>query len=157
MSSSSGMSRLVKLYGLLERLRARELRSAAAALQEVESAERRVRDARTADQLSARNGLSQGSRVESFAAESAEGALLVQSRFLGKLRETRAGELADSAHMHQQSAMQLKQLEKVLEHAKQAATVEAQRRFQAASDDRFLARREWVKAEGRARTRMSDV
>ncbi len=145
MSAQSGLSRLAKLYGMLERVRARELGRASHAADEVRRAEEVAEAGRLADDAARRSGLAAGSWVESSAALVGQDAAIAQRRALHELGVLRTRDLASADELYKASLTELKQVETMLRSAKEEAAEVENRLIFAASDDRYLARREWLR------------
>jgi pantothenate synthetase len=147
MAGSSGLKKLARLYGMLEGVRSLELRAAAFAVEEVTAARAWVEQALRDAARQGHAGLAQGSRVELLAGAQTTRAAETLYRQLEGVRRERAQAHSEALETHRESRKELRQLERVIDQASVTQGREAERRAQAAGDDRFLARRAWLEAQ----------
>jgi hypothetical protein len=136
---------MVRLYQLIEKMRAREWSSAALAVDEAHRVRQRAEQGRRADDTAARNGLAAGSWVEAYATVAGHHAAEVQRRALDSLHVLRTKEVVVARAIHRASMTEVRQLETILASALEAETELEERAIQTASDDRYLSRREWMR------------
>jgi hypothetical protein len=145
--TGSGLKRLAKLYGMVENLHAMQLRAAAGAVDEVDEATARMHATRRDEVSQGRLALAHGSRVESMAVEKTAAANEARHKVLGRMKVERKDQHAAAGAAHRASRMERRQIDGVVERARVAAELEGERRAQGTSDDRFLSRREWMRAK----------
>lgn len=145
MSARDGLGRLARLYGMVERLNAMQVRAAAAAVFEVDRAAERLERESRQDLATGREAMERGSRIEQIAAENR--AKLDQQRreSLSRMKAERQLQYEAAAETHRESRMEALQIEGIADRARAAAAVESERRAQHAADDRYLSRREWIR------------
>jgi hypothetical protein len=145
MAARGGLKRLAELYGLVERMRGLELAAAAGAVAEVEQAGA-VEGGLLREQAGAgRAALLAGDRAGRAMAEAQREAAEVRAARLEAMRLEREQAREAARESYQASRMRMDQMESAVERIRVQAEMEAARRMQAATDDRFLSRREWVK------------
>jgi hypothetical protein len=137
------MQRLVTLYAVVEEMHSAELQRMTAAVREAEHAigmEQKVAHAARAD---SRRALIAGDSVGWMMAETQQETAAWRRVRLEEIRLER--EVLNEAARERYVASRLKrqQMKRVLENIAGRIEIEAGRRMQAASDDRFLARRRW--------------
>jgi hypothetical protein len=137
------LQRLVTLYAVVEEMHSAELQRMTAAVREAEHAigmEQKVAHAARAD---SRRALIAGDSVGWMMAETQQETAAWRRVRLEEIRLER--EVLNEAARERYVASRLKrqQMKRVLENIAGRMETEAGRRMQAASDDRFLARRRW--------------
>jgi hypothetical protein len=143
MTKPKGAERVAKLYALVERLRAVELKVAAG---DVDEAACRIAMAivhRETEVGNARDAIASGLRDEWHVAETTRKRLESRLRRLAELRAEREAVLGEAAARHRASQLNKDQIEGVLARQKHSAVVESGRRTQIESDDRFASREAW--------------
>ncbi|MDQ2835550.1 MAG: hypothetical protein M3Y50_17770 [Acidobacteriota bacterium] len=137
------LQRLVTLYAVVEQMHSVELQRMTAAVREAEQAIRLERDVAHAAQSNGRDALVLGDSLGRVVAETHQGAASLQQGRIEQVRQKRE-EMNETA-MEQYVASRLKreQMKRVLDEMACRRDMEENRRKQAASDDRFLARRRW--------------
>lgn len=143
------MPRLVKLYGMLERVRASELTTASCALDAVRQAQKRAAESRLSEEMATRAGVLSGSLLAMSAEQAIRPAATAKRDALGRLAELRGAELVEANELYQGARRELHQVETLVAKARSERVAMEQRTQQGLSDDRFLSRREWLKRSGR--------
>jgi hypothetical protein len=145
------LKRLVTLYGVVEEMHSAELQRTAAAVHEAQQAigvqQRVARSAR----FDGRDALIADDRMGWEIAETQAESAGWKRRRLEQIRLER--EVLKDAAREQYVASRLKseQMQRLAQGVAVRAEIEDGRRMQAASDDRFLARRQWNDAQDRMR------
>jgi|ERR1700677_1593872 hypothetical protein len=145
------LKRLVTLYGVVEEMHSAELQRTAAAVHEAQQAigvqQRVARSAR----FDGRDALIADDRMGWEIAETQAESAGWKRRRLEQIRLER--EVLKDAAREQYVASHLKseQMQRLAQDVAVKAEIEDGRRMQAASDDRFLARRQWNDAQDRMR------
>ncbi len=145
------LKRLVTLYGVVEEMHSAELQRTAAAVHEAQQAigvqQRVARSAR----FDGRDALIADDRMGWEIAETQAESAGWKRRRLEQIRLER--EVLKDAAREQYVASRLKseQMQRLAQDVAVKAEIEDGRRMQAASDDRFLARRQWNDAQDRMR------
>jgi hypothetical protein len=145
------LKRLVTLYGVVEEMHSAELQRTAAAVHEAQQAigvqQRVARSAR----FDGRDALIADNRMGWEIAETQAESAGWKRRRLEQIRLER--EVLKDAAREQYVASHLKseQMQRLAQDVAVKAEIEDGRRMQAASDDRFLARRQWNDAQDRMR------
>jgi hypothetical protein len=138
--------RLVTLYAAVEEMHLAELQRMTAAVREVQQAIRIEREVARSARVDIRGALLAGDSVSWTMAEAQQEAAASRR---GALEQTRARreELRDAAReQYVASRLKREQIKRVFEDIAVRTEIEEERRLQAASDDRFLARRRWTDA-----------
>jgi len=146
MAARDGLSRLARLYGMVERLNAMQARAAAASVFEVERAAERLERERQEEMNTGREAMVRGSRVEQIAAENRAKLDAERREALTRMKAERQLLYDEAAETHRESRIELRQIDGMVERTRAAAETEAERRAQHAADDRYLSRREWMRA-----------
>lgn len=137
------LKRLITLYETVEGIHAAELQRAAAALHEAQSA----MDAEMSDAHSARHDGRQaftvGDRLGWAAAEARRGAAGRKHQRLEVIRSERAGVSEAAKEQYAASRMKSEQMQRLSARVAEQAAAEEEKKMQAATDDRFLARKKW--------------
>lgn len=136
-------NRLKTLYESLESMRLTELRQKTAALREVErSIEMQHRMARSA-RFDGRDALVLGDRMSWEVAEVQRRSVGSKLRQLDQIHVERESLNDEAREQYVASRIKSEQMKSVAKSVAEQVEIEAGRRVQAASDDRFLARRRW--------------
>jgi hypothetical protein len=149
------LQRLVTLYAAVEEMHSTELQRMTAAVREAQQAigvEQKV--ARSA-RVDGRGALLAGDRMGWMLAETRQETAGWRRRGLEQIRLERE-ELNDAAReQYVASRLKKEQIKRVIDDIATRMEIEEGRRLQAASDDRFLARRRWThtREKGRANNR----
>ena len=138
------LKRLAALYGVVEELHSVELQRATAALREARQAIGAQQDRARSARGDGRMAVTLGDRMGRTAAEVLGERADWKRRRLDEIRVGRE-ELNDSAReQYVASRLKSEQIRRVVERVNERVESEERRRRQAASDDRFLARRRWT-------------
>jgi hypothetical protein len=141
------LQRLVTLYAAVEEMHSIELQRMVAALHEVQQAIGVERELTRSAKVDSRGALLTGDRMGWMMAESQQETAMWRRQGLEKIRLERE-ELNDAAReQYVASRLKREQMNRVLEDIGARMENEEGRRVQAASDDRFLARRRWTDAQ----------
>ena len=138
----AGLKRIAAVYGLVEQIKAAELRGAAWAVEEVEAALRREAAA-----LAGRCGggaFVDENSVDWAVGESSRGYAEARMELLEEMKAEREETMDAAAMAHRESRVRTEQMKSVVARAGRAAAEEEGRRDQGAADDRFAGQR-WVK------------
>jgi len=145
------LQRLVTLYTAVEEMHSTELQRMTAAVREVEHAIGIERAIARSARIDGRGALLAGDRESWMTAESQQETTRWRQQRLEKVRLERE-ELNDAAReQYVASRLKREQIKRVFDDIATRMEIEEGRRMQAASDDRFLARRRW--ADQRAKMR----
>jgi hypothetical protein len=140
------LKRLVTLYGVVEEMHAVELQRMTAAVREARQAIGVQQQVARSARVDGREALMTGDRMGWEMAETHREGAGWRRRLLEQIRSER--EMLSDAAREQYVASRLKseQMKRLAEGLAARAEIEEGRRVQAASDDRFLARRRWSDA-----------
>jgi hypothetical protein len=142
-----GLQRLADLYGTVERMRSVDLKVASDSVTEASQALDTERQTERTQAENVRAALEQGDRHEWALAESQ--AELAGSR-AGRVEHVKRAreELKETAlQAYRASRLRMEQMRQMVRHVREREAAVERRRFQAALDDRHLARQMWVKAK----------
>jgi hypothetical protein len=145
------LQRLVSLYAAVEDMHSTELERMASAVREAQQAigieQEVVRSAR----INGRGALVTGDRVSWMMAETQRETAALRRRRLDQIRLERE-ELNEAAReQYVASRLKREQMKRVFDDIAARVEIEEWRRLQAASDDRFLARRRWKDSQEKRR------
>jgi hypothetical protein len=141
------LERLVTLYAAVEEMHSAELQRMTAAVREAEHAIGMEQEAAWTARIDGRGALLSGDRARWMMAETQQEAVGWRRRALERIRVER-DELNDAAReQYVASRMKREQIRRVVEDIALRMKTDEGRRLQAASDDRFLARRRWTDAQ----------
>jgi hypothetical protein len=145
------LQRLVTLYAAVEEMHSTELQRMTAAVREAQQAigveQEVVRSAR----VDGRGALLAGDSVGRMMAETQQETAVWRREGLERIRLERE-ELNDAAReQYVASRLKREQIKRVFDDIAARTEIEEGRRMQAASDDRFLARRRWTDAREKMR------
>jgi hypothetical protein len=145
------LQRLVTLYAAMEEMHSTELQRMTAAVREAQQAigveQEVVRSAR----VDGRGALLAGDSVGRMMAETQQETAVWRREGLERIRLERE-ELNDAAReQYVASRLKREQIKRVFDDIAARTEIEEGRRMQAASDDRFLARRRWTDAREKMR------
>ena len=147
MAGAAGLKRLAKLYGMVETLHAMRVKAASGAVDEVERVTERLGVARRDEVSLAQAALERGSRVESMAAERTAAAGEVRRMLLARMRVERTVVYEAEVEAHRVSRLELRQIDGIVVRTQKKEQAKEERRAQEISDDRYLSRREWMRAK----------
>jgi hypothetical protein len=138
------LQRLVTLYAAVEEMHSTELQRMMAAVREVQRAVKVEREAAQSARIEAREALVAGERESRMVIESQQETAAWRRRKLEQVRLERE-ELNDAAReQYVASRLKREQIKRLYDDIAARVQIEEERRMQAASDDRFLARRRWT-------------
>jgi hypothetical protein len=145
------LKRLVTLYGVIEEMHSLELQQRTAAVQEAQQAIEVQQQVARSARFGGRDALMADDRMGWEIAETQRESAGWKRRRLEQMRLER--EVLSDAAREQYLASRIKseQMKRLAESVSAQAGIEEGRRVQAASDDRFLARRRWNDTRERIR------
>jgi len=145
------LKRLVTLYGVVEEMHSLELQQRTAAVQEAQQAIEVQQQVARSSRFDGRDALMADDRMGWEIAETQRESAGWKRRRLEQMRLER--EVLSDAAREQYLASRIKseQMKRLAEGVAARAEIEEGRRVQAASDDRFLARRRWSDTRERIR------
>ncbi len=150
-SRLKALRRLVTLYTAVEEMHSVELQRMTAAVREAQQAIGAAQETARSARLDGRAALLGGDQVCWTMAETRQETAAWRRRRLEQIRLERQ-ELNDAAReQYVASRLKREQINRVLDDMAARLDVEEGRRMQAASDDRFLARRRWMDARKKMR------
>ena len=140
------MQRLANLYAAVEEMHSTELQRMTAKVREAHDAIGMEKEAARLARVDGRGALAIGDHVERIAAETQEETAVWRRQALERIRKERE-ELSETAReQYVASRLRKEQIKRVFDDIATRLQIEEGRRVQAASDDRFLARRRWTDA-----------
>jgi hypothetical protein len=138
------LRRLASLYAAVEEMHSNELQRTIAAVREVEQTIGAEQEMARSARVDGRGSLLAGDRMGRTMAETQQETAVWRQRGLDQIRLERE-ELNDAARdQYVASRLKREQIKRVFDEIASRVEVEEGRRTQAASDDRFLARRRWT-------------
>ena len=145
------LQRIASLYAAVEEMHSAELKRMTAAVRETQQAIGAVQEVAQAARADGRTALLEGDRPCWMMSETHQETAAWRRRGLERIRVER--EKLNDAALEQYVASRLKreQIKRVFEDIAARMEIEEGRRIQAASDDRFLARRRWTDAREKRR------
>jgi hypothetical protein len=145
------LQRISTLYAAVEEMHSAELKRMTAAVRETQQAIGVVQEVARAARVDGREALLGGDRACWTMSETQQETAACRRRGLERIRLER--EKLNDVAMEQYVASRLKkeQIKRVFEDIAARMEIEEGRRMQAASDDRFLARRRWTDAREKRR------
>jgi hypothetical protein len=145
------LQRLVTLYAAVEEMHSTELQRMAAAVREAQQAIGIEQEVAQSARINGRGALLAGDRMSWMMAETQQETAAWRRRGLEQIRLERE-ELSEAAReQYVASRLKREQMKRVFDDIAVRMEIEEGRRLQAASDDRFLARRRWTDAQERMR------
>ena len=141
------LKRLAALYGVVERMRSIELRVKTAAVIEAEQAIEAQRVVMRSAGFDRREALMNGDRLGWSLAETQREIAGWKRERLERIRVEREALRSDAREEYSASRLKSEQMKGVVDSAAARVEVEEGRRAQGAADDRFLARRVWMKGQ----------
>jgi hypothetical protein len=145
------LQRLVTLYAAVEEMHSTELQRMTAAVREAQQVIRAEQEVERAARIDGRGALLAGDRVSWMMAETQQETAARRRRGFEQIRLERE-ELNETAReQYVASRLKREQIKRVFDDIAVRMEIEEGRRLQAASDDRFLARRRWTDARERTR------
>jgi hypothetical protein len=145
------LQRLVSLYAAVEEMHSSELQRTGSAVREAQQAIGIEQDVARWARVNGREALLAGDRLSAVMAETQQETAGWRRQRLEQIRLER--EKLNEAAREQYVASRLKreQIKRVLDDMALLMEIDKGRRLQAASDDRFLARRRWTDAQEKTR------
>lgn len=145
------MQRLVRLYAAVEEMHSTELQRIASTVREAQQAIGIEREVARSARINGCGALLAGDRVSWMMAETQQETAAWRRRGLEQIRLERE-ELNEAAReQYVASRLKREQIKRVFDDIAGRMEIEEERRFQAASDDRFLARRRWSDSQEKRR------
>ena len=145
------LQRLVTLYAAVEEMHSTELQRMASAVREAQQAIGIEQEVGRSARINGRGALLAGDRVSWMMAETQQETAAWRRRRLEQIRLERE-ELNEAAReQYVASRLKREQIKRVFDDIAVRMEIEEGRRLQAASDDRFLARRRWTDTRERMR------
>jgi hypothetical protein len=145
------LRRLVTLYATVEELHSSALQRMTAAVLEAQHAVEAEQEVARLARMDGRGALLVGDRMSWMVAEIQQETAKWRQQRLERIRVERE-ELNDATREHYlASRLKKEQIKRVFDDLTAQAEIEDERRMQAASDDRFLARRRWTDTQEKAR------
>jgi hypothetical protein len=145
------LQRLVSLYAAVEEMHSTELQRVTAAVREVQQAIGAEQGVIRSARVDGRGALLAGDRTGRTMAETQQATAAWRRQGLELIRLKRE-ELNDAAReQYVASRLKREQIKRVFDDIAARVKIEEGRRMQAASDDRFLARRRWTDAREKIR------
>jgi hypothetical protein len=146
------LQRLMTLYAAVEEMHSTELQRKVAAVREAQQAIGIEQEVARSARIDGRGALLAGDRVSWVMAESQQETAGPRRRRLEQIRLERE-ELSEAAReQYVASRLKREQIKRVFDDIAAGMEIEGGRRLQAASDDRFLARRRWTDRRKRDET-----
>jgi len=153
MSRAATLHRIAKLYGAVEEMHAVALQQASASVRQTERAIHTERTAIASASAAARTAFSTGEREETLLAQAHAEIFTVRAGILEGLKTQRVQIESAARTEFLASRMKTEQMNQLVTHITEQASIEETRRTQALSDDRYAARRAWLSSyRGRLRT-----
>jgi hypothetical protein len=145
------LQRLVSLYAAVEEMHSTELQRMTAAVREAQQAIGVEQEVIQSARVDGRGALLAGDRTGWTMAETQQATAAWRRQGLELIRVERE-ELNDAAReQYVASRLKREQIKRVFDDIEARREIEERRRMQAASDDRFLARRRWTDAREKMR------
>lgn len=145
------LQRLVALYAAVEEMHSTELQRATAAVHEAQQIIRAEQEVARSARIDGRGALLAGDRMNWMMAEAQQETVARRRQGLEQIRLERE-ELSEAAReRYVASRLRREQMKRVFDDIAVRMEIEEGRRLQAASDDRFLARRRWTDVRDKMR------
>jgi hypothetical protein len=145
------LQRLVTLYAAVEEMHSTELQRMASAVREAQQAIGIEQEVAQSARIHGRGALLAGDRVSWMMAETQQETAAWRRQRLEQIRLERE-ELNEAAReQYVASRLKREQIKRVFDDIAVRMEIEEGRRLQAASDDRFLARRRWTDSQEKRR------
>ena len=141
----SGLRRLAKLYGMVERVQLAELQVATRDYEEAEQARRAEVEVAGAQGSAAREALVVGDAAGWKVNEALGAAAVARAGRLLLLGMERAEVREQAAVVYRESRVRAEQMQRMAERARVQAEAEDGRRLQASADDRYGSRKGWLR------------
>ena len=141
----SGLRRLAKLYGMVERAHLAELQVATRDYEEAEQTRRAEVEFAKAQEGAAREALVVGDAAGWKVSEAVGAAASARAGRLLRLGEERAEVREQASVAYRESRVRAEQMQRMAERARMQAAIDEGRRVQAAADDRYSSRKGWMR------------
>lgn len=145
------LKRLKDLYGVIEDMHSVELQRMTAAVREAQEEIGVQQEAAQSARLDGRKALTAGDRMGWTMSEALRETASWKRRRLEAIRLEREGLSESAKEQYVASRLKSEQMRRVVARASEQMEIEEGRKKQAASDDRFLARRRWTDARDELR------
>ena len=145
------LRRLVSVYAAVEEMHSIESQRTTAAVREMQLTIGREQQVMHSSRLDSRGALLDGDHVRWILAETRHGAAAWRRRALEQIRLEREALNVAAKEQYMASRLKREQVKRVVEDVAARIEIEEERRIQASSDDRFLARRRWAEAQRKLR------
>lgn len=146
------LKRLVTLYGVVEELHSVELQRATAAVREAQQAIGVQQNAARSARRNGREALTSGDQIGRLSAEVLREKADWKRRRYDEIRLRRERSSDAAKEQYVASRLKSEQIRRVMDRVRERAESEEEHRRQAASDDRFLARRRWTDSREQLQT-----
>ena len=146
------LKRLVAVYGAVEEMHLVELQKLTRAIAEAEESIRVEQDSAYSARASSRIALSSDDRVGWRISDTQQGIATKRIGLLEQLREEHMLRQRAAMEEYVASRIRREQMNRLHDSSLRDRDAEYQRRAQATSDDRFLARRRWVDVRDKRRS-----
>jgi hypothetical protein len=148
------LKRLVDLYGVIEEMHSAELQQKTAAVHEAQRSIAVQQEMAQSAMFDGRTALTVGDRMGWTMAETVRTSAGWKRRRLEDIRLEREGLRRLSREQYLASRLKSEQMKQIVARVTEQIKIEGGRKTQAASDDRFLARRRWTDTRDELRARM---
>jgi hypothetical protein len=145
------LQRLVSLYAAVEEMHSTELQRTGSAVRAAQQAIGIEQDAARWARVNGREALLAGDRLSAVMAETQQKTAGWRRRRLEQIRLERENLNEAAREQYVASRLKREQIKRVLDDMALLMEIDKGRRLQAASDDRFLARRRWTDAQEKTR------
>jgi hypothetical protein len=145
------LRRLANLYAAVEQMHSAELQRTTAALRQAQHAIQTEQEVARSARKEGRGALLAGDRMSWIMAETEQETSAWRGRGLDQIRLEREELTEVAREQYVASRLKREQMKRVFDDIAAGMEIEEGRRLQAASDDRFLARRRWTDEQTRLR------
>jgi hypothetical protein len=145
------LQRLVSLYAAVEEMHSTELQRTGSAVRAAQQAIGMEQEVARSARVNGREALLAGDRVSAVMAETQQKTAGWRRRRLEQIRLERENLNEAAREQYVASRLKREQIKRVLDDMALLMEIDRGRRLQAASDDRFLARRRWTDAQEKTR------
>jgi hypothetical protein len=145
------LQRLVTLYAVVEEMHSTELQRMASAVRQAQRAIGVEQEVARSARMDARGALLSEERMDWMSAQTRHEAAAWRRRGLERVRLEREDLNEAAREQYVASRLKREQIKRVFDDIAARLDIEKERRSQAASDDRFLARRRWTDSQEKKR------
>jgi hypothetical protein len=145
------LQRLVTLYAVVEEMHSTELQRMASAVRQAQRAIGVEQEVARSARMDARGALLSEERMDWMSAQTRHEAAAGRRRGLERVRLEREDLNEAAREQYVASRLKREQIKRVFDDIAARLDIEKERRSQAASDDRFLARRRWTDSQEKKR------